>query len=161
MPTHSQTISHSPGLRTGPEMMNPLETQNVIYSNLSSHETKDKSVSFSVNYLLWWSERTGSDHIKQNLAIHQKLQHLSFWSQKWQIKKGEITYIHTTDTKNKNFQKQHAEATMQTITTTKCIRTLNYQREVVWSRGLKRVLFKCWTWVCRPCSPFIKPTIPV
>jgi len=52
MPTHSQTISHSPGLRTGPEMMNPLETQNVIYSNLSSHETKDKSVSFSVNYLL-------------------------------------------------------------------------------------------------------------
>jgi hypothetical protein len=47
MPTHSKTISHSPGLRTGPGMMNPLGTQSVIYSNLSSHETKDKSLFFS------------------------------------------------------------------------------------------------------------------
>jgi hypothetical protein len=52
MPTYSQTISHSPGLRTGPGMTNPIGTQGLIYSNLSSHETKDKSVSFSVNYLL-------------------------------------------------------------------------------------------------------------
>jgi hypothetical protein len=111
-------------------MTNPLGTQSVIYSNLSSHETKDKSISFPVNYLLWLSEPTGSDCIQPNLAIHQKLQHLSFWSQKCQIKKGEIIYIHITDTKNKNFQKQDAEATMQTITTTKWIRTLNYQPEV-------------------------------